>query len=769
MLGASPDKITRLRSISNEGPPFRIERACAQCKLYSLAGDHQEARRILSDWQNKIRGDKDSKEKAHLLAISAILVGELDLARQLIADHIQPKLDFGLAVDDASPSPSPGVRWTVTLDHQSRFVLNSAIPRSDNGELYIARWLHTLPLFARVCSDQIQGGVNLSLEDHGVQNGLAYCDNRPGIFLIPDPPFIRTSGYAGVRSFFAHNDLPWDVRRPIAFWRGSTSGRPEPRELGWRALPRVRLCEISRRHPELIDAALTEIVQITDGQSRDEIASSGLMARRSPVTEIGRYRYQIDIDGNSNSWPGLFQKLLSGSTVLKVSSPYGYRQWYYDRLKPWVHFVPIASDLSDLVEKVEWVRDNDKQAREIGQRGRELAFSMDIQAELQHAVGVVAAAFRESMNLPELSLSFGAHAAGNSYLGTGWAVEEDGSAWSVGRASSIEIPAPASRGDYTIEFEISPCATTPVAVTIAINGESGRPHTIDSRQTIRRPLPLSAGSSEEPVSIILLNRTVHPAACASRPLDDRLVGARLHAISFRKCSELASSRRRLRAAPAEHRKSRQAAVMRAIHGEDIWRYFSPSGPPQEAVQGWNGLYSPFKHFLLHAPNQVFVDVGVWKGQATIFVAELMQASAMDGCVVAVDTFLGYAEHLAAKQELFKRFHGRPDLYETFLDNVYYRRLTHLVVPLPQTSVTAAKLLGRCGIMAGVVHLDASREYEDVLRDAEVYWPLIESGGYLIGDDYHETWPGVVRAAQEFATAKNLELTVHMPKWVVRKP
>ena len=47
-----------------------------------------------------------------------------------------------------------------------------------------------------------------------------------------------------------------------------------------------------------------------------------------------RSRHLIDIDGWANSWSGLFQKLLSGSTVLKVASNKGFRQWYYDRLEP---------------------------------------------------------------------------------------------------------------------------------------------------------------------------------------------------------------------------------------------------------------------------------------------------------------------------------------------------------------------------------------------------------------------------------------------------
>jgi hypothetical protein len=105
-------------------------------------------------------------------------------------------------------------------------------------------------------------------------------------------------------------------------------------------------------------------------------------------------------------------------------------------------------------------------------------------------------------------------------------------------------------------------------------------------------------------------------------------------------------------------------------------------------------------------------------------------------VISIDTFLGSIEHSLGGPALFRRRHGRPDLYDTFLDNIFYRNLTHLVVPLPQTSRTAAEVLRRLGIKAGVVHIDASHTYEDTLGDAEAYWQVLAPGGYLIGDDYH---------------------------------
>ena len=47
-----------------------------------------------------------------------------------------------------------------------------------------------------------------------------------------------------------------------------------------------------------------------------------------------------------------------------------YKLWYTDKLKPFVHYVPVMPDLSNLMEKVRWCRDNDDKCREIANNAR---------------------------------------------------------------------------------------------------------------------------------------------------------------------------------------------------------------------------------------------------------------------------------------------------------------------------------------------------------------------------------------------------------------
>jgi len=82
----------------------------------------------------------------------------------------------------------------------------------------------------------------------------------------------------------------------------------------------------------------------------------------------------------------LFTRLLIGCCVLKVGSPRGFRQWYYDDLEPWVHYVPVKADLSDLCDKIAWSAANGDECEKIAARGQAFALERDYDSEIATAV-----------------------------------------------------------------------------------------------------------------------------------------------------------------------------------------------------------------------------------------------------------------------------------------------------------------------------------------------------------------------------------------------
>jgi hypothetical protein len=210
--------------------------------------------------------------------------------------------------------------------------------------------------------------------------------------------------------------------------------------------------------------------------------------------------------------------------------------------------------------------------------------------------------------------------------------------------------------------------------------------------------------------------------------------------------------------------------MHMIHGTDIYAGFVPMFGLD--LQGWNSDHPVFRDAIASSRPAVVIDVGVWKGRSSINLANLLREHDIDGAVIAVDTFLGGLERWNDQAEWFAlvpRQYGRPLLYEQFLANVVRSGAADTVIPVPRVSQHAAMMLKRAGVSAGLIHIDASHEYEGVLLDCRLYWEILEPGGWMIGDDYSPSWPGVVRAADEFAREKGCKLTEASPKWIVRKP
>lgn len=83
-----------------------------------------------------------------------------------------------------------------------------------------------------------------------------------------------------------------------------------------------------------------------------------------------QYKYQINIDGTVAAYR-LPYLLAGGGMVLKQDSPY--YEHFYSQIEAWKHFVPVARDLSDLVEKVQWALEHDEEVQRIAQNAQHFA------------------------------------------------------------------------------------------------------------------------------------------------------------------------------------------------------------------------------------------------------------------------------------------------------------------------------------------------------------------------------------------------------------
>ena len=161
-----------------------------------------------------------------------------------------------------------------------------------------------------------------------------------------------------------------------------------------------------------------------------------------------------------------------------------------------------------------------------------------------------------------------------------------------------------------------------------------------------------------------------------------------------------------------------------------------------------GIYQRFK-----SPNLI-LEVGSWLGNSAIQACRYytQEMKAKDFTLICVDTWLGSDDHWLEPQmaEHLALQHGYPSLYPQFLAHAVGAQCQEYILPLPQTSLQAARILGKLALDGAFdwVYLDGSHEPGDVLLDLMHYWPLVRRGGILMGDDWN--WPGVRQSVEDYA-------------------
>lgn len=286
------------------------------------------------------------------------------------------------------------IPWDVAIDPIPggfELVYNDALlsPRHDQFSNTIAKV--TAALFARTLASDSVGRVvvNLSDGDYYSDAGFMYSTNWDHITALPDWYFFRSHGFQEMREKVAELAVPWDKRSDELIWRGSTTGNGY-----FTVFPHLMTHPKTRQRLQMAaHAAGTELdfrfVDPPGGHRTAALRARGFIGEKIPnVTWFGR-KFAIDIDGHSCTWDNFFHRLLMGCCVLKVDSAFGYRQWYYGDLRPFEHYVPIRADMSDLQEKIAWIRDHDTEARTIAENGQALAQSMSFQREMQRGAAAV--------------------------------------------------------------------------------------------------------------------------------------------------------------------------------------------------------------------------------------------------------------------------------------------------------------------------------------------------------------------------------------------
>lgn len=181
-----------------------------------------------------------------------------------------------------------------------------------------------------------------------------------------------------------HERYPWKQKYNKVVWRGGLTGKivnatqKSPR---WNMVQMVH--DLQQDHdysykyknksteteittaqldPYVLDVAATRLPPRHKEWRPSLVHELGGLVDSMEMEDFQKYRGIIDIDGNS--WSSRFGRLLCfNSVVLKVEPSwvdyfYFKNGWDHEpKLQPWVHYIPIKADLSDLLEMATFVAD----------------------------------------------------------------------------------------------------------------------------------------------------------------------------------------------------------------------------------------------------------------------------------------------------------------------------------------------------------------------------------------------------------------------------
>ncbi len=300
----------------------------------------------------------------------------------IIDKHTRPVRFASIDAHRLAPFLSQGANLGITLRAGEVYYHVDAKSRGGALDLKrIARIHHVFTGFVDTFP-VLAGEIVLCLGDVCWLDGpvLSGCSSLQGSILVPDPIYMGTEGYRSLCATYRRNFVPFTERKPVFFWRGSTTGHKSS-DARWRELPRARLCAAGAPHSDC-DFGLSSVAQFRDQAAKEDLLASGLMKPEVPIADFMQYRYHVDIDGNSNSWPGLFAKLACGAAVIKVASAGGYRQWFYDRLRAHETIIPVAADLNDLDDALAWVRGHATEVEALAARAHDLAGALSYENAL---------------------------------------------------------------------------------------------------------------------------------------------------------------------------------------------------------------------------------------------------------------------------------------------------------------------------------------------------------------------------------------------------
>jgi len=189
-----------------------------------------------------------------------------------------------------------------------------------------------------------------------------------------DWPYLEAYDSQGTRSgsAFLFNNHLCDASREVIVNAVLNSGNNEDKLMDERVSPRLRAVIRGRLNPNDYDIKFSDSNEhapgsfCIDSQMPDTFESNNTKT----ACDVANYKWLLDIGGGGGtSWKSTFWFLGMPGVLFHHETPM--KDSFYDMIKPWIHYIPLNNDLSDLDERLNWAKANPAECAAISKRANE--------------------------------------------------------------------------------------------------------------------------------------------------------------------------------------------------------------------------------------------------------------------------------------------------------------------------------------------------------------------------------------------------------------
>jgi len=159
----------------------------------------------------------------------------------------------------------------------------------------------------------------------------------------------------------------------------------------------------------------------------------------------------------------------------------------------------------------------------------------------------------------------------------------------------------------------------------------------------------------------------------------------------------------------------------------------------EKIEGSFSFINFYEKMVNRFNNAIFVEIGTWKGQSLMYMAERIKYLNKNIKLYGIDTFKGNVEHAE-----------HPDVIEDKVYEIYLQNIEPLKEYINTIKGNSHDVYDKFDDESiDFLFLDGDHSYEAVKKDLKLWYPKIKKGGIISGHDYMWVDARVKRAVDEF--------------------